>query len=24
VYFGRTKKVTVSPMGRGIAIGGTF
>jgi tetratricopeptide (TPR) repeat protein len=24
VYFGRTKKVTVAPMGRGIAIGGTF
>ena len=24
VYFGRTKKVTVAPMGRGVAIGGTF
>jgi len=24
VYFGRTKKVTVAPMGRGIAVGGTF
>lgn len=24
VYFGRTKKLTVAPMGRGIAVGGTF
>ena len=24
VYFGRTKKITVAPMGRGVAIGGTF
>lgn len=24
VYFGRTKKVTIAPMGRGVAIGGTF
>jgi tetratricopeptide (TPR) repeat protein len=24
VYFGRTKKVTIAPMGRGVAVGGTF